>query len=644
MESLLAKVAGRLRNRPDSEHEQAVVRFFIGALAAYYLVRTAFADGVLTPREHVILWLVAVFFAGATAIFALIVARPGVSVGRRYAGMVLDISATTAALAVNGELAAPLFPVYLWVIFGNGFRYGLRALGFSALLSASGFLLAALLWGFGRTGPHVVAGLLVGLVVLPTYVAFLLAKLTGAIERAQAADEAKARFLDSVSRELRTPLHGILGTTEVLLDGRLSAEQRRSVLLVHRSASWLLEVLEAVLELSQLRAGHTSLEEADFDLPEVLEGAVELYRAVAGPEGPRLETRVDPGVPRTVLGDRVKLLHVLQQLLRNAVEHTPEGRVTVTARAAGSKGDRTVVAITVADTGVGIPPEARAGLFEAFAESGGRRGRAGLGLALSRDLVRALGGEIGIESDPGRGTSVTFTVPLAPGDPERTVAAAAPPPTPLPRPPAWRSRPRVLVAEGNGISREVLGTLLRHFGCETVFAESGAEALADVSRERFDLLIIDCQLHGTDGCETAREVRRRLPAEALPILGIGGASSGFEERCRGAGIEDFLEQPFRAADLLDALTHRLATHIAPEGSAAGAAPRPDDLVGSGMPSGGIAPRAAVHEINNALTGLLGYADLLAMGLGEDQRLKGYADRIVEAGERARQILLAMPRG
>jgi CheY-like chemotaxis protein len=306
------------------------------------------------------------------------------------------------------------------------------------------------------------------------------------------------------------------------------------------------------------------------------------------------------------------------------------------------------VAITVADTGIGIPAETRARVFEAISPSGKPGAEAlgvGLGLALSRDLVAALGGRISLESESGHGTSVTFTVPLAPGDPARTAVATPRPPEPLPRPPAWRSRPRVLVVESNAISREVLGTLLRHFGCEAVFAGNGPEALAAVSSGRFDLALIASQLPGTDGYETAREIRRRLPIGVLPIIALSASSSpGHVGRAQEAGMNDTVTKPFRAVELLEALRLHLASRISPEGVAAPPSPGPDDLVGTGMPSGGIAPRAAVHDINNALTGLLGYADLLAMGLKSDSSLKKYADRIVEAGERARQILLAMPRG
>ena len=642
-----ASIAGRLRNRPDSEHEQAIIRFCVGGLAAAYLVVSAVEDGLITPGERGTFWLAAAFFAGAIAIFAWIVARPGVSVPRRLVGMALDLGATTAVLALNGDMAGPVFPVYLWVSFGNGFRFGRRYLAASAVLSLLGFLLAVAISDFGGTHPRLLSGLVVGLVVLPLYVSFLLRKLTDALAAARAADEAKSRFLASMSHEIRTPLHGILGIVDALLDSPLGAEQRRYALLVHRSAAWLLEILDAVLDLSRLRSGGVTPVAGDFDLAHALEAVVEFHREAAGPAGPRVELRVAPGVPGTLRGDRVLILQVLRNLLRNAVQFTPAGRIELSVAPTGDPGEPPLLRFAVNDTGIGIPAEARDRVFEAFspAEEGTIRahGGTGLGLAISREIVRVLGGRIGLDSEPGRGTSVWFTVPLVVGDAaaalrarDAAAEASATPPVP------WRGRPRVLVVEDNLVNRELAGILLARFGCDAVFAENGKEAVAAVEAGPFDLVLMDCQMPVLDGYAATRAIRERHPAEELPIVALTAYTTReHRERCREAGMDDFLAKPFDKRALFGVLTRWLSPGGRPAPSRF--APAADDVIGTAPPRPARPERAALHELANVLTGLLGYADLLRIKAG-DERLKTYADRIIASGDRAREIVEELREG
>jgi two-component system sensor histidine kinase RpfC len=631
-------IGQRLRGRPDPEREQALVRFGVGAVAGVYLVRTALADGVIDTPERATLWCIGVFFAGAVAIFASILAWPGPSPARRLAGILLDVGATTAALTLNGELAAPVFPVYLWITFGNGFRYGWPYLAFSSALGVVGFLFAAEASDFAEKSPHILLGLLVGLIILPLYVAFLLGKLTDALARARAGDEAKSRFLANMSHEIRTPLHGIIGIVDVLLDSPLSPAQRRHALLVHRSAAWLLEILDSVLDFSRLRTGAAAPAAEDFDLPAALEEVVDFHREAAGTRGPAIELRVGAGVPRAVRGDRVRILQVLHNLLRNAVKFTPAGRIVVAVERAGTGPGNPTLRFSVADTGIGIPAEARQRVFEPFSqadESTSRsHGGTGLGLAISRELLRALDGEIELESEPGRGTTVRFTVSLAPAD-----EAALPAPAPAEEgaggggAPAWSRRPRILVAEDNAVNRELAGIVLAQLGCDAVFAADGREALEAATTQEFDLVLMDCQMPGMDGYEAARAIRQVRPAERLPIVAVTAYTAReHRDRCQDAGMDDFLGKPFRRGDVLAVLTRWLQP--SPPSAAARPAPGPEPPAAVPGAHAARPERAAIHELNNVLTGLLGYADLLHAAVSEDPRLRDYAARIVASCERA----------
>jgi two-component system sensor histidine kinase RpfC len=552
----------RLRDRKDSEHEQALIRVVIVFLLGIYLAVSSLVDGSVSPAEAAGLRLAAAVLALSLALVAWIAFRPEPHPPRRLAGMALDIGATTWAMFLLPEMAAPFFVVYLWVSFGNGFRFGPRYLALSAGASVVLFGWVGLSTAFWREHFRVFAGLLVGLVVLPLYVGFLLRRLVRALESSQAAALAKSRFLATMSHEIRTPLAGVLGMAELLGTTSLDPRQGKMVETMVRSGHGLLEILNTILDYSRLEAGRTEILEEEFDLGEMVAQVSGLFQAASLQKGIPLETRVDPALPLFLTGDRVRLLQVLANLVGNALKFTEKGWVRLEVSPGEATRDRILVLFTVSDTGIGIPPDALPTIFDTFTQADSsttrRFGGTGLGLAICRQLARAMGGDVTADSVPGEGSVFRFSaglgVPPRPSSrpPAGTPAPATPAPSPggLPLP----DRARILVVDDQEANREVLLSMLEHFGYAADTAVNGREALEVFRSGIHQLVLMDCQMPEMDGFAATAALRRREGEPGgggrVPVVALTAHILAEDrDRCLSTGMDDFLAKPFRMQDL-----------------------------------------------------------------------------------------------
>jgi len=403
----------RLAARPDTEHEQAIVRAAIGVLIGLYLlpeILDRHAEGL--PEPHILVWIG--FLAFSTAIFGAILASPRVSPVRRVVGTVLDAATLSWCIAYFKELGVPLFLVYLWFTFGNGFRYGARYLVVSLALSMLGFATALIVSEFWRAHLDMGIGMMIGFVALSLYVLTLVRRMFDAIARAEAANQAKRRFISVVSHEMRTPLNAIVGMADLMRDTTLTREQADMLQTLRGSSQVMLGLVEDVLDFSKIEAGKLVLERTDFDLHALVNSTSRILQAQALAKSVEFVVSIMPEVPPALRGDAHHLRQVLINLAGNAVKFTERGSVTVHVSLQDETDTSVGLKFSVRDTGVGIAPEAQQRIFDSFTQADQsttrRFGGTGLGTTIAKQLVELMSGRIGLESAVGLGSTFWFEI------------------------------------------------------------------------------------------------------------------------------------------------------------------------------------------------------------------------------------------
>ncbi len=407
------------------EKDQAVLRFIIINLIFGYML--LFSDHGSTFRVP-LLWFISAYIFFSTVVLASIFLAPAPSGFRRTAGLSLDISGTCYGMYLTGELGSPLYIVLLWTIFGNGIRYGRKHLVGATCLGVLSFFVVILTNQYWNSQGALSYGLLLGLVVLPAFIAVLLKKLTRAIQEtneanlklgeaialAENASKVKSRFLANMSHEIRTPLSGIMGTVELLGCTSLTPLQREYSGTILASANALLSLVNDVLDISKIEEGKVVLEKSDFNLYSLMKTSTSMLSVTAAEKGLRLLTQVSPDVPFALKGDEARLRQVLLNLMGNAVKFTERGEIHLKASLVRENETHALINFEVSDTGIGIDVEAQSRIFDRFSQADDsitrRFGGTGLGTTISKELVELMGGRIELESKVGSGSTFRFSV------------------------------------------------------------------------------------------------------------------------------------------------------------------------------------------------------------------------------------------
>lgn len=483
--SIFTRLSERINRVGDSEPEQAIhIRLSIAlALIVYFCIPWGKNETFEQVFFSVPGLMAVAYFTISLIIASWVIIHPYPSPKRRVAGILLDLLTVSYMMYRAEDQTVFLYIMYLWVILGNGFRYGTKYLYIASLVGISGFLVA-IIYGPYWQYQHLNAigyTLLLLLFSIPLYCAFLIDKLHTAISDAKFANQAKSRFLANMSHELRTPLNGVIGVADLLEETKLDNPQQELVSIMRNSANTLLGLIENVLDISKIEAGKIVIKNHDFDLHQLVGNIIHMQSPMGKAKGIHVCTAIDANIPYLLKGDAQHLRQVIINLVGNAIKFTSEGSVKLLLNLVDREYDKIKIRFDVVDTGVGIPDNAIENIFDDFtqAQSNNLTEGTGLGTTISKQLVELMGGEIGVESQLNHGSRFWFEMTFATSS-QNNVSL---------------SDEKILILADDQTSQQLSHTL-SSWSVETVTASSSAQALnqlmdATASDAPFTIMLIE---------------------------------------------------------------------------------------------------------------------------------------------------------
>jgi two-component system sensor histidine kinase RpfC len=403
----------KIKQSPGREYEQAFIRIVIGISVFIY---TFVSHGHTPEIQHHVLIEVIVYTAVGMGILGWIYISPFKNIKRYFLSSFIDMLGLSYAMYLGNEVGAALYPLYLWVTFGYGFRFGIPYLTASAIFGVIGFITVFIASSYWKEHIILFSGLLGGLILLPIYVSTLLRRLRNAIDEAKVASQAKGQFLANMSHELRTPLIGITGSNDLLRNTVLNSKQQQYIKTIDYSVETLLSLIDKILDISKIEAGKLEITHEEFDLHQILNSTVGMLEYQARNKDLFIKLYIEPDVPYALIGDPKHLRQILMNLIINSIKFTDVGGIKVNVTLKERQAANCSILFEIIDTGCGIKQRDQKKIFERFSQADGSEtrihGGAGLGTAIAKELSEKMGGSIELDSIYGEGSTFRVTLPF----------------------------------------------------------------------------------------------------------------------------------------------------------------------------------------------------------------------------------------
>jgi len=547
------------------ELEQGATRLAIATFFTLYVIISFVINKNVDQGELTGFYCLIAFEICALYLFFVISRAKSPSQNRRLLGNWLDVVGTTVFLSLAGDIAVVLIGVYLWVTFGNGFRFGKKYLYHSQAISILGFLIATQLNPFWAKHQPIIVGFFLMLIALPIYVAKLIERINEARQKAEfesiraaEANLAKTQFVANMSHEIRTPLNGIIGISTLFKTTPLNADQKDLLKTLESSSKLLLSLLNNVLDFTKIEERKFTIESVAFSPQEAVKDTLEIFRTQANTKGVKLGSSISSNIG-TLKGDAFVIRQVLANLLGNAIKFTEVGSVTLSATLLQDYTENSTLRFEVTDTGVGIPADKQHNIFDSFTQADAsttrKFGGSGLGLTIAKQMVEEMGGSLSFQSSEGIGSRFWFDLTLEKAitekseyDPEvKTISNVSPIAITQQNSKALD----ILICEDESTNQKIITRLLALPGHNVELVTNGDELLDTLERRKFDLVITDLNMAGMSGTDALKLYRFTQPDDKKTrfILFTADATVSAREASIEAGFDAFLTKPIEASTL-----------------------------------------------------------------------------------------------